>query len=356
MRPASFADADSIRQLNLRNGMNTLDPVLWRDRWATYPFAGEFQKIPIGWVLETEDGSIVGNLENVPLLYQLNGQRIKAVVASGWAVDFEHRGKSLQLMRAFLTQRDIDLLLIDSASKATAQVLTAMKIVRIPIPDYGVPCFWAVRHRAFARAALVRRSVPGASVLAWPVGLALLARDVWLRSGRSTPASRVGKLREFDDRFDEFCESLSAVPHRLRAVRSRAVLEWRFRNEFRDGRAVLLAAERGDALLGYAILVRREGSELDMNLYDVADIQAVGDDPSTIRDLLAGSIRIAKREGADALKFVSGTPAKRSQAVALHPHTYSLPVWQLYYKAASSELASKLTEADAWDFSLFDTF
>lgn len=356
IRTAAFEDAEAIAQLNQRNGMGVLDKIAWREGWEAHPFAAEFRDIPIGWVLETGDGSVVGNLDNIHMLYELGGRRLKGVVAASWAVDQEYRGKSLQLMTTFFRQKGVDLWLNVSASPAAAQILTAMKISRIPIPDYGTPCFWAVRPRVFARAALVRKSVPGAALLAWPAGLALLARDVFRGSGRGRPASTIRRLREFDDRFDGLWQSTAAAAKRLRAVRTRAVLEWRFRVELRDGRAAIVVAEQGATLLGYAVLVRRQGLELGMSLYDVADLQAAGDDPSIMRDLLLGSIEIARKEGVDAVKFMSGTPAKRTPADALRPYTYRLPLWQQYFKASSPELAAELSTADAWDFSLFDSY
>jgi hypothetical protein len=356
IRPSTFDDAGAISLLNQRNSMGLLDPVLWREGWEAYPFAAEFRDVPIGWVLETDQGSVVGNLDNVHMLYDFGGTKIKGVVAAGWVVDHEHRGKSLQLMTAFFRQKGVDLWLNVTASLPAAQILTAMKIPRIPIPDYGTPCFWAVRPRAFARAALLRRSVPAADLLAWPAGLALLAADVCRRSGRGPITSKVTRISELDDRFDALWQGISASSIRLRAVRSRAVLAWRFRSELRDGRAVILAAEDGTALLGYAILVRRDDPDLGMTLYEIADLQAAGDASSTIRDLLLGSIKIAREHGADAIKFTSGTPVKRAPAAALKPYTYRLPFWQQYFKVASPEIASKLSTADAWDFSRFDMF
>ncbi len=194
IRPTVFEDAATIARLNQRNGMGDLDPIAWRRRWETHPFADEFAEIPIGWVLETEEGSVVGSLENVHMLYQIGGRRIKGAVASGWAVDAEHRGKSLQLLTTFLRQRGIDLPMVLSSSPTTARVLTLMKIARIPIPDYATPCFWAVHPRAFGKAVLLRRSIPGAAALAWPLGFALLARDMVRGSGRGRVASPVRRL------------------------------------------------------------------------------------------------------------------------------------------------------------------
>jgi hypothetical protein len=355
IRPSTFEDAGAICRLNQRNGMGALDTTAWRECWEAYPFAAEFRDIPIGWVLEIDEGSVVGNLDNVHMLYELGGKRVKGVVAAGWVVDPAYRSKSLQLMTTFFRQKGVDLWLNVSASPAAAQILTALKIARIPIPDYGTPCFWAVRPRAFARAVLLRRSVPGATLLAWPAGLVLLARDIFGRSGRGPLTSPVRRLREFDDRFDGLWGN-STQEMRLRAVRTRAVLEWRFRTELRGGRAAIVVAERGAALLGYAILVRRAGSDLGMDLYDVADLQVAADDLSTVKDLLLGSIKVAGEDGADAVKFMTGAPMKRAPADALRPYTYHLPVWQQYFKAASPELAAALSTPDAWDFSLFDTF
>jgi hypothetical protein len=349
VRVATFEDAAAIRDLNARNGMAGLDIVAWRQNWEAHPFAAEFQGIPTGWVLETDQGAVVGNLDNVQLLYEMGGKRIKGVVASCWAVDAEYRGKSLQLLTAFLRQKDADLCLIDSASPATAQILTAMKIPRIPIPDYATPCFWALHRRAFAKAALGRKQIRAAPLLAWPAGFALSARDIWRGSGRGRMNTAVQRLADFDDRFDELWQRINAGPPRLRAIRTRGALEWRFRTERKEGRAAIVVAD-----CGYAVLVRRDGWGMD--LYDIADLQAVGDDPSVITDLLLWSINLAREDGADAVKFMTGLPAKFSAAVALHPYTYRMPLWQLYYKVASPELASFLFPPDAWDLSWFDTF
>jgi len=184
----------------------------------------------------------------------------------------------------------------------------------------------------------------------------LLARDIIRRSGRGRIAGRLHRLPGFDDRFEAFWRSLRADPPRLRAVRTRAVLEWRFGAQLRSGRATLIAAGEEGTLSGYAVLVHRQSPELGMDLYDVADLQSIRDDPATIRDLLLAAIGIARDEGLDAVKFMTGTPAKRAPADALRPYTYRLPFWQLYYKAASPELNASLSTADGWDFSLFDTY
>ena len=133
-------------------------------------------------------------------------------------------------------------------------------------------------------------------------------------------------------------------------------MEWRFRSEFRSDRASIVAAEEGPRLRGYAILIRRGTSDLGLDLWDLADLQVENDDPSLVRDLLLGSMRVAREHGADALKFMTGVPFKRAAAEALRPYSYRLPLWQLYYKATTPELKSALSASDAWDFSPFDTF
>jgi len=355
LRPAAFADGEAINKIHVRNGMGTFDPASWRFCWESYPFAQEFANVPIGWVMETSDGTVVGTIGNVHMMYEMNGRRFKAAIAAAWAVDAPYRGKSLSLATTFFKQKGVELKLNGSANFTATRVLTGLGIPRIPIPNYSSPCFWAADPRAFARAALARKGIPLASVLAYPTGIALAVRDVFRGSGRGRLSHTVRRLQKFDDRFDQLWQSISAGPSRLRAVRTKAVLVWRFGSVLSAGRATILVAESNDQLVGYTVLMRRDGSELGMQLYDVADLQAAGDDRTVFRDLLLGAIQLARREDVDAVKLMTGTPAKRAPANALHPYTYRLPFWQLYYKA-SPELSAALGSAEAWDFSPFDTY
>src|SRR5271157_775471 len=87
IRAATFEDASAIGRVQIRNGLGDLDTVARFRWWEAYPFAAEFRDIALGWGLETADGSVVGNLDNVHTLYELGGRQIKAAVAAGWAVD-----------------------------------------------------------------------------------------------------------------------------------------------------------------------------------------------------------------------------------------------------------------------------
>lgn len=355
LRLATPADAPGISRLYARNGMGGTDAGALLRNWSEYPLAGEFGgEFPLGWVLETE-GEITGCLGNVPQIYELAGRRIRAAIAASWAVDPAARGKSLSLIMSFLRQPGVELWIDGSASPTASQVLTGLKMARMPIPDYAVPCFWAARPRAFAKAVLMRKAVRGASALAWPAGLVLGIRDVLRGSGRGAIQATMRRLPDFDERWDGFWRELSDGSKRLRAVRTRAVMEWRFGDAVRAGDAAILTAEAGGKFSGYAVLVRRRADETGMTVYDVADIQALGDDAGTICDLVRSAVRTARDEGVDAVKLLTGTPAKRRSVEALRPYTYQLGFWQLFYQA-SKELKPELSEADTWDFSPFETY
>jgi hypothetical protein len=355
IRTARLTDAEAIRGVHERNGLGSFDISDWRANWEAYPFAAEFSDIPIGWVLEAEDGAVVGTLGNIHMLYEMDGRRLRAAIATAWAVNTPYRGMALHLTTAFFKQKGLDLCLNGSASPTASRVLSGLRIPRIPIPDYSTPCFWAANPRNFANAVLRRRNLTGASILSYPAGLALFIHDAVRGSGRGKLKGTVRRLNAFDDRFDSLCERIGSGGSRLRAVRSRAVLEWRFRSDLAAGRVAVLGAGSGGDLSGYIVLVRRPEQELGMSLYDVADLQAVADDPAVYRDLLISAVQLAREDGVDAVKLLTGTPAKRAPSEALRPHSYQLPLWQLYYRAAHW-LRPALVSADAWDFSLFDTY
>jgi hypothetical protein len=355
IRPAVFADAEAIGQVHKRNGLGEFNVLAWRSRWESYPFYADFRDVPIGWVIQTESGALAGTIGNVHMLYELDGRRVRGAIATDWGVDAEHRGKALHLTTAFFKQKGPEILVNGSASPVASKVLAGLQIPRIPIPDYASPCFWAANPRAFARAALERRGVRAASVASLPAGLGLHIRDILRGSGRGRLKNHVRRLKAFDDRFDALWQRIAAGPSRLRAVRTRAVLDWRFQKDLDTGRGTLLVAESGGSASGYIFLLRRPGSDLGMSLYDVADFQAGGDDPAVYRDLLLAAVQLARDENVDAVKLMTGTPAKRIPAMALQPYTYQLPFWQLYYRAAP-ELKPALVSANAWDFSVFETY
>ncbi len=171
-----------------------------------------------------------GAFANVHLLYELAGRKHRACIGCEWGVESEARGLSLQLLDRFLRVPGADLCIVGSASPVTSEILTRLKVARIPAPGYDNPLLWAAQPRVFAAAALRRKEIQGAGLLAWPAGAAIGLADFVKGSGRGKVSSTVRQVQVFDERFDSFWERLRRGPTRLRAVRSRAVLAWRFQS------------------------------------------------------------------------------------------------------------------------------
>src|SRR5579864_5039183 len=88
IREASFEDYPQIVALESKYGLETKCNEEWKHLWCNNPAYRQYQKsLPIGWVLEGEDRTIVGSLGNIPLFYEFEGRRLLASVAHAWVID-----------------------------------------------------------------------------------------------------------------------------------------------------------------------------------------------------------------------------------------------------------------------------
>lgn len=349
------SDAEAIRDVCVRNAFPASEPDDMRRAWASHPFRREFDGVPNGWVLEKEDGNVVGTLSNVHMMYELDGHRLKAATTGSWCVDVPYRNGSLPLMNSYFSQKGIDLLVIGSASAVTSRLMSAMKVQRIPSPDFDLSYFWVTKRQAFVAAAMRKRRIPAAGVLSSVPAIGLWLLDICSRRAGGGQTA-VKQLKSFGPEFDAFWGKLRQGPPRLRAVRTATALTWRFGRALQQNRAVLLGAFAGQELLGYIVLREFVRAHLGLRQFVIVDIQALDDSEQVLLDLMTAAIDATRLAGAAALEWQGCNTAKRKLALSLNPRSYRYPIWQLFYKASHPSLVSTLATPDVWDFSLFDEF
>jgi len=356
VRPADLdRDLEAVNAVGTRNGFPRFDPEE-RRRWLrAHPFRKECEDIPFGWVLEDDARGIIGTFTNVPMIYELDGKRLRAALASSWAVDGSYRSASLLLAFAYLNQKSVDLCLNGDANPAASRVMDALKVFRVPVEDGDAALYWIVRARAFAAFALRRKRIPGASALAFPVAPFLRIFEAF-QGKRRGPGSDVRRLDGFGDAFDALWNEVRKSPGRLRAVRTSAVLDWRYGRAVKKGIAILLGLFEENRLRGYAVLMPNAGGRLDLKTYILADIQMIGDPQTGVSDLLRAAIREAREDGREALRWQGGGGEARAAARSLRPWSHHLPAWPAFYKSVNPGLAPDLSRPECWDLSPFDVF
>lgn len=355
VRPSTLADLEGIREVSLRNGLSGFDPEERRRWWLSHPFRKEFQEVPMGWVLENDNGTIVGTFSNIHMMYEIDGKRLKCGIAGSWGVDTEFRSSSLLLAMSYLGQKEVDFCLNGSASDVASRLMTAMKAQQVPSEDYDLSYLWIISHQAFAAAALRKRKIPCGGIISYPLGLALRTSDS--ATGRSRyKNANLKRFEEFGTKFDEFWEEMRRGEGRLRAVRNSAVLEWRFGHALREGHAVVLGFLRGEKLCGYIVLSEKKRENLRLRQFVISDLQALNDSREIIIDLISAAIGATRENGLGALEWQGWNSAKRLIARELKPRSYRYPVWPLFYKAMDKDLRGVLSDAKNWDISPFDAF
>src|SRR5260221_9087457 len=233
VREASFDDYDQIAAVQIRNGLSPRPQRKWTALWQGNPvYEREPDGWPIGWVLESEPGRIVGCIANVPTAYLWKGRLIRVANQCDWAVDPEYRPFSLLLMQRIMNQPDVDLILTTTVGATAEPSFAAFKWHRVPAGRWDRAAFCITGHRGFLRSALAKMRVPLAGLAIYPMAAALSCRDWLFRFGtRRASRLRIEKRAEFDASFDVFWEELKRrKPDVLLAVRNAAALRWHFRD------------------------------------------------------------------------------------------------------------------------------
>jgi hypothetical protein len=191
----------------------TLNPITlsvndWRRLWIDNPLWPEVgASWPIGWVLETPTGEIVGCLGNIPVRYHFRGERLMGSTGRGWVVLPAHRayGSAMRLLDEHYHQPFVDLVMDTSVSEE-ASARAGYRSHHIPAGDWATIAYFIVGYRPFATRALRKLKVPLAQIWAPPVAVGLQLKDAILskRLPKSRSSFEIEEIVGFDSRFDAF--------------------------------------------------------------------------------------------------------------------------------------------------------
>src|SRR5215469_15931233 len=183
VREAGFNDYTAITSLESKNELATKEYEEWCHLWIGNPVYHKVRSIwPIGWVLETDDGEIVGNISNIPLWYEINGERIVAATTRAWVVDSLYRPYSLALLDQYFRQKRADLFLSTTVSPQASNGFTAFNPLRVPVGQWDRSVFWVTHYPGFLESWATMKALPMARPLAYALSVPLWFRDKSVRA------------------------------------------------------------------------------------------------------------------------------------------------------------------------------
>ena len=359
MRETSFADYDHIAALLRRNGLCPRARREWTALWEGNPVvARNHGRWPIGWVLENEEGQIVGSIANVPGAYMWKGALILAAAECDWAVDPAYRPYSMSLLQRITNQPGVDLLLTTTVGAGAEPCYAAFQWSKVPAGRWDRAGLWITGYRGFLRSALRKRfnrQGARAAGLAIPLSaFAMACRDRLRRLAPLRPSAlAIERAFEFDDRFDTFWwELVRRKPDVLLAVRSAAVLRWHFAASSQV--TWIVTASRGANLVAYAIFSRYDNPEIGLKRLRVTDFQAIADTEECFEQILTWALDRCRREGIYVLEDMGCNLERLGIPRAKAPYHRSLTTWAYYYRAKRADLRDALRAPAAWDPTTLD--
>jgi hypothetical protein len=358
IREAAFEDYAQIAALQSKYGLETKSQQEWNHLWINNPAYKEYQtSLPIGWVIEGEDGTVVGYLGNIPLFYELDGQRLLASVAHSWVTDVKYRSCSLLLLEQYFSQKTVDLFLNSTVGPLAAESFAVFQSLPAPVGTWNRSAFWITNYQGFLEGWLEMKAYPLAKPISYLLSAGLFLKDASARRQVHRQGNReeLELCTEVDGRFDIFWEALRKTnSHMLMAVRSREALEWHFTYALRQNKAWILTAGKGRDLSAYAIFRRLDSPRFGLQRMRLVDFQTLDGSADSLGPMLAWAIRKCRRGGIQMLESVGFGPDKENVISKFAPRERKLPSWLYFYKANEKSLADKLSDSRVWNPSQFD--
>jgi amino acid adenylation domain-containing protein len=316
-------------------------------RWLNNPCRTEDD--PLGWVLETETGQIVGFHGIVPTRVWVGGQRVPAIAPTTWAADPGYGRQGLVLLSTYLNWGRDRFLLNTTANAITSAMHESSHsgMRRIPLEGFDQRLLWVHDFKPLVRWKVGQRDAQGRSgslagglagrAIASRIGAALAGTGAAFALGvpggfaaamrASIGRSRIDfacrelpieKVDRFGQEFDELRERLRHN-YAVTTERSSVVLNWRHINPPRlVGRSYALACRDGGRLEGYVAL--REPTTTAPGHMIVTDLFYDPARPDVMRNLLNAAFRFAVAQGASVLEIFGFHPSLNQELQTQRPY------------------------------------
>lgn len=356
IRGATFDDYDRIVELEAAHGMASMQRDDWQRLWLGNPLWSQVgHDWPIGWVMEADDGRLVGSLINIPSRYLLRGRELLCANGRGWVVDADYRGFALALMGEYFGQPNIDLYVNTTVGPSAADVNAALNN-RIPRGDFQTFAYFATAYRGLVAKGLRKLRMPCANLFAVPAAGLLRLRDAWrLKSLPHTPAGvTIESLDRFDEQFDRLWVELACrKSNTLLSFRDRATLDWHFASSLRRKETWVLTASRGDQLRGYCIL-KLQDPDGDFRRMRLIDYQSAEPSIDLLPGLLRAAIKRCRAEGVEVLEHLGCDLTNTAAFERFAPYRRTQACWPFYYRTDDDKLAVELADPNLWEASAYD--
>jgi len=373
VREAHFEDYDQIASLESRFGLGVKSYEGWVHLWKGNPLYRDLKTDwPIGWVLEDDDGKIVGSMGNIPLLYEFDDRRVIAASGRHWVADPAYRSIAILLLHNLISQRRIDLYLNTTVSDASVPAVIALGCSRAPVGVWDEVAYWITNYFGCLKNVMVAKNpfapqlwkgswthlkAMGTQVSGLPIRLfspAALKKRLTKKTAR-TPAMEVTACAEFDDRFDRFWEELRRKNRQvLLAVRSREFLQWHFKQAAEENRLWIATIADGSRLNAYAIFCQVSNLRSGIKQVKLVDYQSLDNVPTMLEPILAWALERCRSEGIHMLEHTGRWLEKGEFFDAAAPYRRTLPAWQYFYRVHNPALKQPLRNKHTWAPSLFD--
>jgi hypothetical protein len=358
VREAQFPDCERVCALNSKLGLGPDSPENWKRLWQDNPAIGTEEKAVIGWVLVASD-EIVGFLGSIPMLYEYEGQTLKAGATCRLAVEPEYRAFTHLLVTSFFRQK-VDLFLDTTATVSAGKIMMAFKAVELPQKDYGKVLFWILDPGSFTKSVFKRLGINSSlkgigsalASVAVQADMGLRRRPRGAKSGRYTIAET--GVNDLGDEFQQFWSNKSRGVSRLRAKRTSSIMRWHFDPPGNSRVTRVLGCYLGSRLVGYGVVRHDHPASDGLRRSIIADLMIDESAPQVMDPLLAAIIRSAKDAGSHVLE-VMGFPLEiREKFLQWKPYSRDYPACPYLYKARDPVLHQKLANENAWYACPFD--
>lgn len=358
-RLAALDDYERLNALERRYNLGFRNYEQWSHMWVNNPVRRKVPDLPIGWVLEDNQNQIVGSIGSVPFGFELDGREYIAGTSSAWVTDDHHRAYAPMLLDRFLTQPGVDLHLGVSPN-GEAQPAVALHSERVPAGRWDRAAFWITNSWGFVGSALAKQNVRWRGVLRYPAWAAIALHGAFKRDAVRAALKKerghdVATCVTFDERFDEFWETLRANNRRrLLFTRSRDVLEWHFKYPLARNVAWISTVSRGGRLAAYAVFCRKDVSRIGLRRVRLIDYRSVDGDPALLLPMLADTLERCKRDGTAVVESIGWRLEDGDFMARVAPYARTLPSWQYFFKASDPALDGILRDRDVWEPSQYE--